>query len=128
MSSASLCFLALPDVPVVTEPLLSPDTEDPDSSVLDLSLKKRPRLDSSSPDEPPSPRLRKSDSGDECFSQDEFGLGDPFRQEASGMGTYKKHLLKRYCELNLEDRVYLWVWVCWDLLNYLKCVLWGGGN
>lgn len=100
MSSPTLCFLTMPEYPLCPAPdhpgLISPVTEDPESDlVLDLSLKKRPCLDSTDEVAMYSPR-RRADSGDEYWSQDEFH-GDAFnRQDAPGGGTYKKHLLKRY--------------------------------
>lgn len=95
--SSPLCFLRLPEYPAcpVLDPLMmSPDTEGPDS-VLDLSVKKRPAVDSA--EDVPSPK-RRPDSGDEYWSQEEEYHNDSLRQEMAGMGTYKKYLLKRYCK------------------------------
>ena len=113
--------------------LLSPATDDQDS-VLDLSLKKRPRLDSCEDSflfSPSSSSCKRraggavggggvgggGDSGDEyCGSQDEYHSdGSGLRPDGSGSGTYKKHLLKRYCEWVVR------VGVC-------VCVCVGGGG
>lgn len=111
MSSPTFCFLTLPEYPMCPAPdhpyLLSPVTDDPDGSVLDLSLKKRPRFDSSEDAFFPSPARKATtatdSSGEEsCPSQDEY-QSEPsnaflIRPDGVGTGTYKKHLLKRYCK------------------------------
>lgn len=77
--------------------MISPSTDDYELDfVLDLSVKKRPRLDSSDDMTVYSP-IRKADSGDEYWSQDEYH-SDSLRSEGAGGGTYKKHLLKRYLD------------------------------
>ncbi|XP_070184966.1 uncharacterized protein [Littorina saxatilis] len=109
-SPPTLCFLKLPEYPLCPGPehtsfLLSPVTDDPDS-VLDLSLKKRPRFDSSEDNYFHSSSYRKMDhsSDDESGpSQDEYQSSDPFmfhrrQPDGVGQGTYKKHLLKRYLD------------------------------
>lgn len=103
MSSPTFCFLTLPDYPMCPGPdnpfLLSPVTDDPDS-VLDLSLKKRPRFDSSEDAFFVSGRKTDSSGDESCPSQDEYQSEGALvmRPDGVGTGTYKKHLLKRYCK------------------------------
>ncbi|XP_076446488.1 uncharacterized protein LOC143283931 isoform X2 [Babylonia areolata] len=112
-------------LPTTTTSLLSPccpelsakgEAEEDSSAVLDLSLKKRPRLDSyddtvlSGSVGPATTTTTRhkggGDSGDweYCASQEdeeqsEEGVpGSGSRHDPSGSGTYKKHLLKRYLD------------------------------